>query len=172
MPTKYNLNRKNISLLNEDHAKLEVLKDELKLKSLTETISVMVDVLQGIKLEKGFKCKKCGSTFQLPEDSNPEKIGLTHRLLGDPKCFGCIETSYRVKKDTNGTKESNDKNSGATDTSGELTEAEKEEYLTTITKFNENKLTQEERDAISPKIDALLTKKYNLPKMIYQSTSV
>jgi len=116
MPTKYNLNRKNISLLNEDYSRLDALKDQMKLKSLTETISMMINIMQEVKLEKNFACKKCGKTFELPQDSDPKKIGLTHIHLGDPNCFGCIGTSYRIKKDTNGTTTANDKKSEQTDT--------------------------------------------------------
>lgn len=97
MPTKYNLNRKNISMLTKDYVKLEALKDEMKLKSLTDTISIMVDAMQQVQLEKKFTCKNCGNVIELPQDSDPKKMGLIHKHLGDPKCLGCIETSYQVK---------------------------------------------------------------------------
>lgn len=97
MPTKYNINRKNISMLTKDYAKLEALKDEMKLKSLTDTISIMVDAMRQVQLEKKFICKNCGNVIELPQDYDPKKMGLVHRHLGDPKCLGCIETSYQVK---------------------------------------------------------------------------
>lgn len=90
-------NRTSISIMNDVRMKLEVFKDEMKLKSLNETISIMADAMRQVQFEKKFTCKSCGDVIEMPQNSDPKKFGLTHRHLGKPTCVGCIETSYQAK---------------------------------------------------------------------------
>lgn len=128
--TKYNPNenRKSISLLINVHAKVEALRDELKLNSLADTIDFMANIMREVHLEKFFKCKECDKEINLQPDADLRRKILTHNHLGDQTCPGCIVTSYRVKKDINETTTQSDKNSETTDTSDqEDTKKETEE---------------------------------------------
>lgn len=163
-------NRTNLNITNEKVKLLEAIKTEFGLRSHDAVIGFLLDLKKDAKIDKKYKCEKCGEIVKISDGTNPTRIGLRHSHVTERPCDGCIKINYVFNRDdkTNGTTTASDKNRTQTDAKDftKFTEEERKECIVTIEKFNRHILTQEERDNISPRSDAYLTEKYHIPKTL------